>query len=154
IIGLTLDVEGFIMNNECYPLLLLAKNYEGYQALIQLSTMIQLNDQQAISLAEIIARSEHLVVIEPGDRGEVISLLQNGRMAEASEVFQYFKENLRDFHLGVSLQNTSEEALSFYKQNRDHLVALGNVQYLEPEDALPSKVLQVLNSDLALGVEN
>src|SRR5699024_8209528 len=128
--------------------------YEGYQALIQLSTMIQLNDQQAISLAEIIARSEHLVVIEPGDRGEVISLLQNGRMAEASEVFQYFKENLRDFHLGVSLQNTSEEVLSFYKQNRDHLVALGNVQYLEPEDALPSKVLQVLNSDLALGVEN
>src|SRR5690625_3051565 len=52
IIGLTLDVEGFIMNNEIYPLLLLAKNYEGYQALIQLSTMIQLSDQKAIALDE------------------------------------------------------------------------------------------------------
>src|SRR5699024_10279252 len=46
------------------------------------------------------------------------------------------------------------EALSFYTQNRDHLVALVNVQYLEPEDALPPKVLQVLNSHLALRAEN
>lgn len=154
IIGLTLDVEGFIMNNEIYPLLLLAKNYEGYQALIQLSTMIQLNDQKAIALDEIIARSDHLVVIAPGDQGEIISFLKNKRIAEANEIKQYYKENIRDFYLGVSLQDNTEETLSFYKQNKEHLVALGNVQYLKPNDALPSKVLQVLNSDVPLGSEN
>lgn len=154
IIGLTLDVEGFIMNNEIYPLLLLAKNYEGYQALIQLSTMIQLSDQKAIALDEIIARSDHLVVIAPGDQGEIISFLKNKRIAEANEIKQYYKENIKDFYLGVSLQDNTEETLSFYKQNKEHLVALGNVQYLKPNDALPSKVLQVLNSDVPLGSEN
>lgn len=154
IIGLTLDVEGFIMKNESYPLLLLAKNYEGYQALIQLSSMYQLNDQNAVPLAEIIVRNEHLIVISPGDQGEIISLLQNKRIAEAQEVLQYFKENIKDFYLGISLQDSSEESLSFYKQNRENLVALGNVQYLEPKDALPTKILQVLKSDMPLGSEN
>lgn len=154
IIGLTLDVKGFIMNNEIYPLLLLAKNYEGYQALIQLSTMIQLSDQKAIALDEIIARSDHLVVIAPGDQGEIISFLKNKRIAEANEIKQYYKENIKDFYLGVSLQDNTEETLSFYKRNKEHLVALGNVQYLKPNDALPSKVLQVLNSDVPLGSEN
>ena len=154
IIGLTLDVEGFIMKNESYPLLLLAKNFEGYQALIQLSSMYQLNDQNAVPLAEIIVRNEHLIVISPGDQGEIISLLQNKRIAEAQEVLQYFKENIKDFYLGISLQDSSEESLSFYKQNRENLVALGNVQYLEPKDALPTKILQVLKSDMPLGSEN
>src|SRR5690625_2444640 len=121
IIGLTLDVEGFIMNNEIYPLLLLAKNYEGYQALIQLSTMIQLNDQKAIALDEIIARSDHLVVIAPGDQGEIISFLKNKRIAEANEIKQYYKENIKDFYLGVSLQDRSEEHTSEL-QSRGHLV--------------------------------
>src|SRR5699024_4003634 len=150
---------------EFYHLLLLAKNYEGYQALIQLYTMIQLSDQKAIALDEIIARSDHLVVIAPGDQGEIISFLKNKRIAEANEIKQYYKENIKDFYLGVSLQDNTEEtlsfdkrnteeSLSFYKQNKEHLVALGNVQYLKPNDALPSKVLQVLNSDVPLGSEN
>ena len=154
IIGLTLDVEGLIMKNEYYPLILLAKDYEGYQALIQLSTMIQLEDQKAIPLNEIMVRDEHLIVIDPGDRGEIISLLQNKRMDEAKKVVQYFKENIKNFYLGVSLQDASKEALSFYKQNPDNVVALGNVQYLEPKDAFPSRVLQVLKADLPLGSEN
>src|SRR5699024_10726047 len=139
---------------EFYHLLLLAKNYEGYQALIQLYTMIQLSDQKAIALDEIIARSDHLVVIAPGDQGEIISFLKNKRIAEANEIKQYYKENIKDFYLGVSLQNNTEETLSYYKQNKEHLVALSNVQYLKPNDALPSKVLQVLNSDVPLGSEN
>src|SRR5699024_6159445 len=98
IIGLTLDVEGFIMNNEIYPLLLLANNYEGYQTLIQLNTMIQLSEQKAIALDEIIARSEHLVVKAPRDQGEIISFLKNKRIAEANEIKQYYKENIKDFY--------------------------------------------------------
>lgn len=154
IIGLTLDVKGFTMSNEFYPLLLLAKNYEGYQALIQLSTVYQLSEQEAVPLSEVILRNENLVVIVPGDKGEVVSLLRDGRFAEAKEVIRHFRDNFSDFYIGVSLQDTTEEVLVFYKQNQDNIVALGNVQYLNPEDAMPSKVLQVLGSDWPLGEEN
>src|SRR5699024_4336088 len=114
----------------------------------------QLSEQEAVPLSEVILRNEDLVVIVPGDKGEVVSLLRDGRFAEAKEVIRHFRDNFSDFYIGVSLQDTTEEVLVFYKQNQDNIVALGNVQYLNPEDAMPSKVLQVLGSDWPLGEEN
>ncbi|MEY8291225.1 DNA polymerase III subunit alpha [Carnobacteriaceae bacterium 52-44] len=154
IIGLTLDVEGYIMPNERHSLILLAKNYSGYQELIQLSTNYQLSEKDAVPLSEVILRSENLIVIAPGNNGEIISLLQNERNNEANEVIDYYMENFSEFYLGVSLQNTNQGILSFYQKQKPSLVALGNVQYLQPEDAIPSKVLQVLGSDMPLGEEN
>ena len=154
IIGLTLDVEGHVMKSEHYPLLLLAKNFEGYQALIQLSTMYQFSEKSSVPLAEVIKRSDDLIVISPGDDGEIISLLQNDRMTEAEEVFTSFKHSFQNYYTGISLHTLNDDILSFYRKIQAPLVALGNVQYLESEDALPSRVLQVLGSELQLGEEN
>src|SRR5699024_5780008 len=58
------------------------------------------------------------------------------------------------FYLGVSLQNNAPAIYSFYKHTNIPLVALGNVQYLTQEDALPTKVLQVLEAEMPLGEEH
>jgi DNA polymerase-3 subunit alpha len=154
IIGLTLEVEGYITKTENYPLILLAKNYAGYQELIQLSTMHQLAEDESLALSEVILRSEDLYVFAPGIEGEIVSLLEMERVDEAAEVARYFDENFSNFYLGVSLQHENQAIFSFYNNMNIPLVALGNVQYLAPEDAMPTKVLQVLESDMALGEEN
>src|SRR5699024_9223809 len=69
------------------------------------------------------------------------------------ELANYLTENISDFYLGVSLQQLEEELLSFYQETTLPLVALGNVQYLMKEDALPSSVLKVLGSEMKLGEE-
>lgn len=153
IIGLTLDVQGHIGQNQTYPLILLAKNYEGYQELIQLSSMYQLTED-FIPLKEVIARSKHLVVISPGVEGEIPALLAGDQVQEAQEVAQYFYDQFPHFYLGVSLQNNAPAIYSFYKHTNTPLVALGNVQYLTEEDALPTKVLQVLEAEMPLGEEH
>lgn len=154
IIGLTLDVEGYITTNETYPLILLAKNYAGYQELIQLSSMHELSDNDSVPLSEVILRSEDLFVFAPGIEGEIISLLEMQRVDEATEIAQYFNENFSSFYLGVSLQHENQAIFSFYHTIDIPLVALGNVQYLTPDDALPTKVLRVLESDMPLGEDN
>ncbi|HLR92412.1 MAG TPA: DNA polymerase III subunit alpha [Atopostipes sp.] len=154
IIGLTLDVKGCILTSTYYPLILLAKNMQGYKDLIQLSTNYQLGEEEAISLSEVALSSDNLVVIMPGDNGEVVSLLQNQQTTEANEAIQYFQENFKDFSLGVSLQDADQNMLSFYQEYKPLLIALGNVKYLKPEDAIPSRVLQVLGADMPLGEEN
>lgn len=154
IIGLTLDVEGYVLTSTYYPLILLAQNNQGYEELIQLSTILQLGDEEAVSLAEVALRSENLTVIMPGDNGEVVSLLQNQQITEATEVVQYFQENFNDFYLGISLQDLNQNMQSFYEKHINLLIALGNVRYLKPEDAMPTRILQVLKSDMPLGDEN
>lgn len=151
LIGLTLDIEGYVTKTEKHPLILLAQNYEGYQELIQLSTMYQLAEDEKVPLTEVILRSENLFVFSPGIEGEIVSLLERQRIEEATEVARYYYENFKNFYLGVTLQINDQDILSFYKDINLPLVALGNVQYLAPEDALPSKVLRVLESDMPLG---
>src|SRR5699024_12081550 len=65
IIGLTLDVEGYIMPNERHSLILLAKNYSDYKELIQLTTNYQLSEKDDVPISEVILRSENLIVIAP-----------------------------------------------------------------------------------------
>ena len=154
ILGLTLDVEGYVMKNEHHPLLLLAKNLKGYQELIQLSTRYQFSEKSSVPLEQVIKRSDDLIIISPGDDGEVVSLFQHNRVREAEDVLNAFKKSFKNYYTGISLHSVNDEKISFYKQNEATLVALGNVQYLEPEDAMPSRVLQVLGSDLQLGEEN
>jgi len=151
IIGLTLDVKGYILENESFPLVLLAKNYEGYKQLVQLSTRYQLAADHEVFLKEVIDRSDNLFVFSPGNTGEVISLLEAGRTEQANEVVNYLKENIVDYYLGLSLQSQNETISSFYKEAKAPIVALGDVQYLTPEDELPTRVLQVLESDMPLG---
>ena len=154
ILGLTLKVQGYIQTSTSYPLVILARNNRGYQNLIQLSTSYYLNDERVVDLAEVIALSADLIVISPDEEGEIMQLIEAEQFADARELIKYFSENIPHYYLGLSLQNKDEKKLEFYRQINVPVVALGNVQYLTPEDALPTKVIRVLESEMALGEEN
>ena len=154
ILGLTLMVQGYIQKNMSYPLILLAKNNKGYENLIQLSTSYYFNEERTVDLAEVIALGTDLIVISPDEDGEIMQLIESDHITGANELVDYFSKNLTHYYLGLSLQNKDEKKLKFYHQTNAAVVALGNVQYLTPEDALPTKVVRVLEAEMALGEEN
>ncbi len=153
IVGLTLDIECYINPEQTAQIVLLAKNKDGYQNLIQLSTHYQLTEK-AIPLSELILRSKGLLVIAPTNQGEVGQLLQEGRHEEANSVVRYYDENFEDYYTGITSQNLNQNILSFVRQLTTPIVALGNVKYLDPVDASPAKVMQVLNQQMPLGEEH
>lgn len=154
LLGLKLDVQSYHQPEEHYPLLLLAKNHAGFADLVQLSTAYQFSEQQAVTLTELIERAKDLIVIAPGEHSELVTLLDAKQIELATELGQYYLEVFPSFYQGVSLQNYELNRVHLMQDLQLPLVALGNVQYLNPEDALPSRVLQVLDSGLSLQAEN
>lgn len=154
IIGLKLDVQSYIRSNEYYPLILLAKNNQGYQDLLQLSSEYQLTEKEFVDLSILIEKSDNLFVISPGENSEIISLFERNKEKEAIKVANYFKNIFNHFYQGVSIQNYNSEYINFIEKLNLPMVALGNVQYLNPEDELPSRVLRILSSGLTLSKDN
>lgn len=151
ILGLTLNVQGYFSPNKHFPLLVLAKNAEGYRQLITLATQVQFSENEWVSIDDLISKNENLFIFSPSMEGEIDSLLEVNQVDKAEQLGQYFYEQFNHFYLGVSLQQTNQTVFSFYKQTSLPVVALGNVQYLMREDALPTKVLQVLERKMPLG---
>lgn len=153
IVGLTLDIQGYLDRENYQQFVLLAKNKEGYQELIQLSTQYQLGDKDFIELAEVIRLSRDLIVIAAAEQSEIVDLVENNQLTEAKKLSDFYTKNFTDFYQGISLQDTSTTTIAAIKDLAIPLVALGNVKYLAQEDALPSKVLEVLNGDIKLNGE-
>lgn len=154
LLGLKLDIESYHQSEKHYPLLLLAKNHVGFSNLIQLSTDYQFSKNQAIPLAKLIERAKDLIVITPGEHSEIVELLDQNKIDLATELSQYYMEVFPSFYQGISLQNYQLSRVNLMQDLNLPLVALGNVQYLDSEDALPSRVLQVLDSGISLQAEN
>lgn len=149
IIGMTVDIQGYLNQDKSYQFVLLAKNFKGYQELINLSTIVQVTEEK-LTLEDLKANSENIIIISSGEKSEIIEFINNENILKAKEIMTYLSKQFDDFYLGVSIQKINDRLLSFYK-NRDYpMVALGNVQYLEVEDALPTRVLRVLQSEFNL----
>lgn len=149
IIGLTLSTES-ITGSEDYSLILLAKNYAGYQSLIELSSEYQLNDKKPVQLEKIVSKAEDLIVISPGDHSELLTIIDQENTAKIIERVSYYMQNFPNFYQGVNLQNYHADKIQKIQDLKIPIVALGNVKYLNPVDALPTKVLEVLNSEMTL----
>ncbi len=153
LLGITLDVQSYFSSDNHFPLLFLAKNKLGYKRLIELATEVQLNEQKFLSLDAICTNNEELIAISPGMDGEIYALLEVNQAEQAETLAEFLHKQFKHFYLGVSLQHQNASILNFYKQTSLPVVALGNVQYLTQSDALPSKVLQVLEKKWPLGEE-
>lgn len=143
IIGLTLDTEGFANASATYPIILLAKNFKGYQALIKLSSY-QRKKQQAVPLELIKKLLSSLVVIIPSLQSELHQLYLGEKEAAVEELVGTIRSHFPDSFLGVS----PEQELDFSKLLQTtgaQLVALGDVRYLEPEDAFAAEVLKAID---------
>ena len=53
--------------------------------------------------------SDDLIVISPDEEGEIGQLLKVGNIKDANDYTTYMSDNLKDYYLGLSLQNQEDE---------------------------------------------
>lgn len=106
VIGLEITLESDLV-------LLYAKDYSGYQNLIQLSTI---QSERVVTLEEVSTRLEHIIVVVP---------------YSSFQTFQLLKEKTVDIYLGCRNQQ-EEELAALHTKN---LVFIQKTLYLEKKDA-------------------
>lgn len=150
LLGLTLTTQGFTDPTATYEWLLIARDFTGYQQLMQLSTAYQVAGTP-VDLKQQAANLSHLTLIAPLD-SEIHQLLANGDVAAAQRVTQQVQA-LGQLTLGISPETavTVREGLTTLAQPAHlPLVALSPVEYLNRDDHFAVTVLRAIDAGATL----
>ncbi|MFC0522345.1 DNA polymerase III subunit alpha [Pontibacillus salicampi] len=147
IIGLTVPV--IVNEQETNDLVLLAKNIHGYQNLLALSSLLQM-EERALTMDVLSSYTEHCFAILPIFKSHIeASLLHNDKDALVSGINSWYEAIDKDsFYLGIEDHGLEEErrlhvALEPYMaEGKLPLVALNDVRYLHEQDALVYDCMQ------------
>ncbi len=149
-------LEG-IAEHKGYPLVLLAMNFIGYQNLVRLSTIIQLENcthAPQIDLDTLKRHSEGLIALISCTEGEISSLIikddMDSAQARAKEYQQIFGDRLY-FELqenGLARQQKINWGMKLLaREIGGKLVAANNCYYLNKEDAYAHEVLLCIREE-------
>ncbi|WP_225744201.1 DNA polymerase III subunit alpha [Marinilactibacillus sp. Marseille-P9653] len=156
ILGLKLDIESVHSPENTYPILLLAKNEEGYKRLIQLSTKV-MTEETSVALDDLAMSTDSLIAISPGITGEIEALLLQEDIHLAQKVLETYKKYFNRFFLGYSLHESLDpirsglEALS--ENYQVPLVAADEVNYIEKDDAFATDVLKTIGANETIDLD-
>lgn len=158
IIGLQLDIPGVIAIQESFPLVLLAKNYQGYQKLMSLSTIASKGDENELKQA-LAEGLEELIAITPGETGEIEALLKNNEEEKAKEVAKFWQARFSDghFYLGVQIHQKMQALIDPLKKIGQEislsLTAMHDVRYLNKDDRFSTQVLRKIAKGEQIEIE-
>lgn len=148
IIGLTATVILEEMD-EGFPLVLLAKNNDGYRNLLKISSVLQTKSPQGIKGRWLKSYNKGLLAFTPGRTGLIEKQLQEGNIDKACAIVNAYQSlfNDGDFYLSVqkhSLQSdlkNHEEMIALSHQTGLPTLAANDVHYVEKEDAFAHNCL-------------
>ncbi|MBA1435009.1 DNA polymerase III subunit alpha [Bombilactobacillus bombi] len=144
ILGMTIQVEGLILTDQSYPLLVLAKNIDGYHNLLKLSSLL-MTSEQTVSILDKKNLLQNLIVIVPAVDSELATLLEQNEQPLSDYLQKLLQIKSTDLYLGIGLRaKAQDQAYLIQRLAQLHnlpLVALDDVQYLKPEDAFSNEVL-------------
>lgn len=159
IIGLQLEIPGVFYKNQKFPLVMIAKNYKGYQKLMALSTLYTSDKNNEALLSGLKDGLEDIIAITPGEKGEIERLLLSGEQKEAEAVTRYWKEifSEKQFYLGVQVHQKIQPIIDSLRRLGTvvevPLTAMHDVQYLEPDDRFSCRVLQAIGNSEQIDTE-
>lgn len=140
IIGVKLSI--LMDEKHPYPLILLAKNLEGYQNLVKLTSIIGTKSPEGVPKKWLSPYSNGVVAITPGIEGEIEQLLLKGEIEQAFVRVKDFQEIFQDFYISVQDHGLSENRTLYplLKKLQNelpvNLVITNDVHYVNKEDAL------------------
>lgn len=144
-----------------HPLLLLAKNLQGYHNLLKISSAIQTKSPQGLPRNWLRAYSKGIIAISPGAEGKIEAFLEEGKVEEAKKEGKEFLQIFgpEQFYLSIQRLNMSKEeirnheVMQLAKQIGVNIVATNPVYYLKAEDALAHEVLLAVGNGHKLADE-
>ncbi|MGE6259336.1 DNA polymerase III subunit alpha [Heyndrickxia sporothermodurans] len=162
IIGLTIDVKSEVNSERSFPLVLLAKNENGYKNLLKLSSTVQTKSQQGIPLKWLRGYHQGLIGYSPGMEGEIEQLLLQDEDEEAEKVAHLFRNIFEKDSFFLSLQNhfvTEEKKLlnkiiQMATAHEFKLIVTNDVRYLEKEDAASYECLVTIRENEKLNEDH
>lgn len=156
--GLEADV---MIDDEIYPFVLLAKDDQGYFALVKLSSYIYLNEQNSVSLEFVRQYIPHIYVISACQDG-LIERLVVKEMEEQAEMYmrqfkQLFQENyyIMIQNHGLEMQkHFNQRLMSIAKYCKVKIICSNQVSYLRKNDALAVDLLEASAKGIQLDIHH
>ena len=156
IIGLTVDVLISEETETSYPLILLAKNLQGYQNLMKISSAILTKSPEGIPLKWLRAYHQGLFAISPGIEGEIEGLILNGQVETAIEKVKFYQQMFEpnSFFLSIQPFNSRENQIlienimQINKQINIPVVATNKAMFANPEDYAAWKALIAIRENV------
>ncbi|WP_056979670.1 DNA polymerase III subunit alpha [Companilactobacillus nodensis] len=145
IIGLTIEIAGIQDSDNSYPLILLARNDQGYQNLIKISSVV-MSTKKFVDIDDIKQFMNNIFVITPATDCEIII---------SDNVQDYFAKinsvlDPDSFFLGVGLYSEQINNVKRVKEISNTIgvpmAALGDVRYVNADDHLAYQVLNNLRT--------
>lgn len=144
--GLEADI---MIDNEKYPFLLLAKDDQGYLALVKISSYLYLNDGNNVNLSLIKEFMPHIYIISACQDGLIERLISK----EMEEQAEYYIKSFRDMFLdnyyimihnhGIQMQkHFNQRIVSIARYCKVKVICSNQVSYLRKNDALAVDLLE------------
>nr|WP_278972568.1 DNA polymerase III subunit alpha [Melissococcus plutonius] len=158
IFGLTLEYNIPALNQTA-EILLFAKDYIGYQNLMQLSSIKMTEEESFQSIEKNKALFSNLFGIVPVENGEIKLMLDQFNEQKAEQSLQLLVSLFEpaSLFMGISLShnvNTHRELFGFYQQHKLSLAAIQKVSYLHAEDAFALETLTCIKTNKQLDLKN
>lgn len=154
IFGLEVDV---INDNHSFGFILLAKNDKGYQAQMQLSTILNTNEKaKVISFEEFITYTHDCVVLTNGDQNDFETYLLKEDVAYIQDFLIKCKKNISNFYVSIArndsplLKSKNDLLKKICDQNNILTVALSRIYFNNEEDEESYKTLCAIEQGVSI----
>ena len=92
-------------------LLLYAKNEEGFQNLIVISSLINLSKDLFIEFSDLIKYTDDIICVSPGFDSDIDMAILRQDNELAITIIADYKQSIKDFYIGLSLQTLKAEVM-------------------------------------------
>lgn len=158
IIGLTVDVLSEMDHTKSYPLVLLAKNNQGFQNLLKISSVVQTKSPNGIPIKWLRAYASGIFALTPGMEGEIEHYLLHNELEKAKSTLLLLSSLFEKDHFFLSIQdhglavekNLLEQLIQLASETNTKLVITNNVFYLQAEDAFSHECLLAIKNGVKL----
>lgn len=153
IIGMIVKVEA---DEQLYEMVLLAKSNKGYQNLVRLSSHIQLDQLNSISMNDLSNYTRELIGILPAHHEQLSQQLMQDTYDQVAKDLQNWQEKFDhgDFYLGLEARQTNliPSLKAFQEVTKFPVVAISDVRYLDEKDDVAFDVLQAMKKGKQWGM--
>ena len=145
-INLVIDVDG--MKDEW---ILIAKTNQGYERLLKLASIAALNNG-SVDINEVISDSSNLIIITNGERGVLISKIEQNQPNRLTQYYQQYLSRLPQLYIGLLRVNhrtyeISRQLIQWAREMNLKTVALNDVHYLRKDDAKTLTFLRAIKEN-------
>ncbi len=145
-----------------YHLTVLAKNRQGYQNLLYLVTIANLEGfyyKPRIDKDLLLKYGEGLIIMSGCLQGQLAQLILAGHMEEAKTEAQWYKDNFSDYYIEIQrhpipeLEKANQGLLSLLSELSIPPVATNDVHYVNREDATIQDILLCIQTNTTVNDE-